>query len=67
MCAYAHNYIGIEQKEAISVKVDLVVVQLYIGLYWSDLGKQRLSKTLSRSSFHPIHRLYQYVYHTSKY
>ena len=32
ICAYAHNYMGREQKEAISVEVDLVVAQLYLIL-----------------------------------
>ena len=36
ICAHAQNYIGREQKEASSVEVELVVVQLYLGLYWSD-------------------------------
>ena len=36
ICAHAHNYIGREQKKAIPVEVDLVVVQLYLGLYWLD-------------------------------
>ena len=38
ICAHAQNYIGREQKEANSFEGDLVVVQLYLGLYSLDSG-----------------------------
>ena len=35
------------------------MVQLYLGLYWSDLGKRRRSKRISRCSFRLNHRSYR--------
>ena len=41
---HARNCIGREKKEASSVEVKLVVVQLHLVIYWSDLGKRKRYK-----------------------
>ena len=39
ICLHAQNFISRDQKEASMLEGDLVVVQLYLDLYLSDLGK----------------------------
>ena len=48
ICAHVHNYIDSEQKEVSTVENELLVIQLYIGLYRSVMDKQRITKTLLR-------------------
>ena len=63
-CAQLHRQ---RKKEAIPVEVDMVVVKLDLGLYWSDVGKQRIHKKLLRCSFRMSHWLYRYIDNTRKY